>query len=168
MHMFQKVDMDQLEFNPFNMIGKDWMLVTAGNEEKANTMTASWGGVGVMWGKNVAFVFIRDSRFTKEFIDREGTFSLSFPSEKYRKEMKFLGAVSGRDEDKIKEAGVHVGYMDGIPYIDEGSMIMTCRVMSQTPIKKEDYIDGSIDGTWYASGDYHKMYIAEITGVYAR
>ena len=121
-----------------------------------------------MWGKNVAFVFIRDSRFTKEFIDREGTFSLSFPSEEYRKEMKFLGTVSGRDEDKIKESGVHVGYMDGIPYIDEGSMVLTCRVMSQTPIRKEDYLDESIDGTWYASGDYHKMYIAEITGVYAR
>lgn len=168
MHSFQKIDFDQLEINPFQMIGKDWMLVTAGDAKKANTMTASWGGVGVMWGKNVAFVFIRDSRFTKEFIDREGTFSLSFPSETYRKEMKFLGAVSGRDEDKIKEAGVHVEYMDGIPYIDEGNMVMTCRVMSRTPIKKEDYIDPSIDDAWYASGDYHNMYIAEITGVYVR
>ena len=88
MHAFQKVDIDQFEVNPFDKIGKDWMLVTAGNEEKANTMTASWGGMGVMWGKNVVFVFIRDSRFTKEFIDREGRFSLSFPSEEYRKEMK--------------------------------------------------------------------------------
>ena len=113
MHAFQKVDFDQFEVNPFDKIGKDWMLVTAGNEEKANTMTASWGGMGVMWGKNVVFVFIRDSRFTKEFIDREGRFSLSFPSEEYRKEMKFLGTVSGRDEDKIKEAGVHVAYHDG-------------------------------------------------------
>lgn len=168
MHLFQKVDFDQLDINPFEMIGKNWMLVTAGNEEKVNTMTASWGGVGVMWGKNVAYVFIRESRYTKEFIDREGTFSLSFPNETYRKEMKFLGAVSGRDEDKITESGVHVGYMDGIPYIDEGSMIMTCRVMSKTSINKEDYIDGSIDSAWYANGDYHTMYIAEITGVYVR
>ena len=57
MHSFQPVDFEQTEVNPFKMIGKDWMLVTAGNEEKANTMTASWGGVGVMWGKNVAYVF---------------------------------------------------------------------------------------------------------------
>ena len=168
MHSFQGFDFDQLEFNPFDKIGKDWMLVTAGNEEKANTMTASWGGVGVMWGKNVAFVFIRDSRYTKEFIDREGRFSLSFPSDQYRKEMKFLGTVSGRDEDKIKEAKVHVGYYDGVPYIDEGNLILICKVMSCTPIKKEDYIDDTIDGQWYASGDYHNMYVAEITHLMAR
>lgn len=168
MHLFQKLNLDELEINPFKMIGKDWMLVTSGNEEKVNTMTASWGGVGVMWGKNVVYVFIRESRYTKEFIDREGTFSLSFPNESYRKEMKFLGTVSGRDEDKIGEAGVHVGYMEGIPYIDEGNMIMTCRVMSKTFIDKKDYIDESIDSTWYANGDYHAMYIAEITGIYAR
>ena len=78
MHSFQPVDLEQMEINPFRMIGRDWMLVTAGNVEKANTMTASWGGVGIMWGKNVAYVFIRESRFTKEFVDREGRFSLSF------------------------------------------------------------------------------------------
>ncbi len=168
MHAFQKVDFDQFEVNPFDKIGKDWMLVTAGNEEKANTMTASWGGMGVMWGKNVVFVFIRDSRFTKEFIDREGRFSLSFPSEEYRKEMKFLGTVSGRDEDKIKEAGVHVAYHDGVPYIDEGKEVLLCRVMSETPITKEEFKDEKIDAAWYADQDYHKMYIAEITDILAR
>ena len=168
MHSFQPVGFEQMDVNPFKMIGKDWMLVTAGNEEKANTMTASWGGVGVMWGKNVVYVFIRDSRFTKEFVDREGRFSLSFPEEKFRKVMKFLGTVSGRNEDKIKEAGVHIGYYNGVPYIDEGSMIMICRVMSRTPIRKEDFLDDSIDTSWYASGDYHDMYIAEITDILAR
>ncbi|MDD7402477.1 MAG: flavin reductase [Butyribacter sp.] len=168
MHNFQKIDIDQMEINPFKMIGKDWMLVTAGNKEKANTMTASWGGVGVMWGKNVVYVFIRDSRFTKEFVDREGTFSLSFPSEEYRKEMKFLGTVSGRDEDKITEAGVHVNYYNDVPYIDEGNLVMICRVMSETPIKKEEFLDETLDGTWYSTKDYHNMYIAEITDILAR
>ena len=168
MHDFQKVDIEQMEINPFRMIGKDWMLVTAGNERKANTMPASWGGVGIMWGKNVAYVFIRDSRFTKEFIDREGRFSLSFPAEQYRKEMKFLGTVSGRDEDKIREAGMHIGYYDGVPYIDEGSLILICRVMSGTPIRKEDFWDRAIDEKWYAEQDYHMMYIAEITDIMAR
>jgi len=168
MHNFQGVDFGQMECNPFEMIGKGWMLVTAGNEEKANTMTASWGGMGVMWGKNVVFVFIRDSRFTKEFIDREGKFSLSFPSDRYRKEMKFLGTVSGRDEDKISEAKMNVGYYKGVPYMDEGSMVIICRVMSQTPIKKEEFLDDTIDQTWYATKDYHNMYIAEITDILVR
>lgn len=168
MHSFQEVGFAQMEVNPFKMIGQDWMLVTAGNEEKANTMTASWGGVGVMWGRNVAYIFIRESRFTKEFIDREGRFSLSFPEEKFRKEMKFLGTVSGRNEDKIKEAGVHVGYHNGVPYIDEGSMLLICRVMSKTPITKEQFIDNSLDEIWYGDKDYHTMYIAEITDILAR
>ena len=159
---------NEISKNVFDMIGKQWMLVGAAKDGKVNAMTASWGGLGVMWGKNVVFVFIRDSRFTKEFIDREGRFSLSFPSEEYRKEMKFLGTVSGRDEDKIKEAGVHVAYHDGVPYIDEGKEILLCRVMSETPITKDEFKDEKIDAAWYADQDYHKMYIAEITDILAR
>lgn len=168
MHSFQKVTDDIMEMNPFTKIGKDWMLVTAGNEEKANTMTASWGGVGVMWGKDVAYVVIRQSRFTKEFIDKEGKFSLSFPSEKYRKEMKFLGAVSGRNEDKIKEAGIDINYHDGVPFVDQADMVFICRVMSNTVLKKEDFIDKGIDEAWYKDNDYHTLYIAEITDILAR
>ena len=63
MHTFQPLPFDLIEFNPFTKIGKEWALVTAGNKEKANTMTVSWGGVGVLWGKNVAFIFVRDSRY---------------------------------------------------------------------------------------------------------
>ncbi len=168
MHNFQKVTEDMMEINPFTKIGKDWMLVTAGNEEKANTMTASWGGVGVMWGKDVAYVVIRQTRFTKEFIDKEGKFSLSFPSEKYRKEMKFLGTVSGRDEDKIKEAGIDINYHDGVPFIDQADMVFICKVMSNTFISKEDFIDKGIDEAWYKDGNYHTLYIAEITDILAR
>lgn len=168
MHSFQPLDLKDLEINPFQMIGEDWMLVTAGNEEKANTMTASWGGLGVIWGKKVVSVFIRESRYTKEFIDREQKFSLSFPGKSHRREMKFLGAVSGRTEDKITEAGVHLAYMDGIPYIDEGKLIIICRCLSKTKIEETDFLDEGIGKSFYADGDFHTMYIAEILGAYAR
>ena len=84
MHTFQPLPFDLVEFNPFTKIGKEWALVTAGNKEKANTMTVSWGGVGVLWGKNVAFIFVRDSRYTKEFIDANEFFSITFLSGQYR------------------------------------------------------------------------------------
>lgn len=168
MHSFQPFGLGELEINPFQMIGKDWMLVTAGNEEKVNTMTASWGGMGVLWNKNVVFVFIRESRYTKEFIEKEQKFSLSFPEEKYRREMKFLGTVSGRNEDKIQESGVHVGYLDGVPYIDEGRMVFICKCLSKTEIKKGDYLEDFIEKDFYANGDEHIMYVAEILGSYAR
>lgn len=168
MHAFQTAGTDLLEINPFEKIGKDWMLVTAGDEEKANTMTASWGGMGVMWGKDVVFVVIRQTRYTKEFIDAKGTFSLSFPMETYRKEMKFLGAVSGRDEDKITESGMHVAYEEGIPYIDEANLVLLCRAMSATELSMQDMLDAGIEEQWYGDGNLHTLYIAEITKVLTR
>jgi flavin reductase (DIM6/NTAB) family NADH-FMN oxidoreductase RutF len=67
-----------LELNPFTKIGKEWALVTAGTKAKSNLMTISWGGAGVLWGKNVVYIFIRDSRYTKEFVDMDEFFSISF------------------------------------------------------------------------------------------
>ena len=75
---FKEVSAEELQFNPFTKIGKEWMLVTAGDEEKHNTMTASWGGMGIMWGKNVVSVYIRPQRYTKEFVDANELFTLSF------------------------------------------------------------------------------------------
>ena len=65
---FREVKAEELTMNPFTKIGKEWLLITAGNEEKCNTMTASWGAMGVMWGKNAVTVYIRPQRYTKEFV----------------------------------------------------------------------------------------------------
>lgn len=78
MHTFQKKDKTVLTMNPFDKIGKQWMLITSGDEDKANTMTASWGGVGVLWGSDVVYIFVRQSRYTKEFIDKQDTFLSPF------------------------------------------------------------------------------------------
>ena len=74
---FREVKVEELNFNPFTKIGKEWLLITAGTEEKCNTMTASWGAMGVMWGKNAVTVYIRPQRYTKEFVDQEELFTLS-------------------------------------------------------------------------------------------
>ena len=95
MHTFQPYPIDMLDINPFTKLSKEWALVTAGDKEKSNTMTVSWGGTGVLWGKNVVFIFIRESRYTKDFIDNGEFFSLSFLSEKYRDALKYCGAHSG-------------------------------------------------------------------------
>ena len=169
MHTFQPYPIDMLEFNPFQKIGKEWMLITAGNKEKAKTMTASWGGVGVLWGKNVVFAFVRDTRYTKEFIDREETFSLTFLEEKYKSALKYLGAVSGRDEDKIGGARMHVDYhQDKTPYIDEGNLVIICKKMSATRITEEQFISSGLKEQWYADGNMHTMYVGEIIEVLAR
>ncbi len=83
-------------------------------------MTASWGGVGVLWGKNTAFIFVRDSRYTKELIDKGSYFSLTFFESSYKSALKYFGMVSGRTEDKIRNAKMNVGYFEEIPYITAG------------------------------------------------
>ena len=83
--------------------------------------------------------------------------------------LKYFGAVSGRKEDKISNAKMHVDYAsDGTPYIDEGNLVLVCRKMSATKILPEQFLDDSIDSTWYKDKDYHTMYIAEVTEILAR
>ena len=103
----KEVDVKSLNISPFTAIGDDWMLVTAGDQDSHNTMTASWGGLGVLWGAPVATCYIRQSRYTKEFVDASQTFTLSFlDPARYRRELGYLGRVSGRDEDKIAACGL--------------------------------------------------------------
>lgn len=168
MHTFQPVPIDMIECNPFTKISKEWALVTAGSKDKVNTMTVSWGGMGIMWGKNVLYIFIRDSRYTKELIDSNGFFSVTFLKEKYRDALNYCGSHSGKDEDKFEKAGITVAKKHGIPYVDEGELVFLCHKMSATKINNTDFISTDLDQKWYAEGNYHTMYIGEIIDVLAR
>lgn len=163
--MFEKISANELQENIFELIGKKWMLVTAGNEEKANTMTASWGGMGVMWGKNVAYLVIRPQRYTKEFIDKEATLTLTFYQEEYRKTLSYLGSVSGRTEDKIDKSGLTLQYLEGTPYFAEADLVMKVKKLYAQPMEESSILDSDIIDKWYPSKDYHTMYICEIEEV---
>lgn len=168
MHTFQPITSNDLEMSVFKMIGTDWMLITAEKDQKVNTMTASWGGFGVIWNKNVVYVFIRHSRFTKEFVDTSNTFSLSFFGGQQKSALKYLGAVSGRNEDKIHNARLTINHHNNTPFIDEANTILICRKIAAQPIEKGCFIDETIDSSFYQDHDYHVMYIAEITDILAR
>ena len=106
MSLFHSCSPETLNENPFHLIGKEWMLITAGTEEKYNTMTASWGGLGVLWSKNVCFCFVRPQRYTLPFLMEQDRFTLSFFTEDYRDALTYCGRHSGRDVDKAKEIGL--------------------------------------------------------------
>ncbi|MDF2539395.1 MAG: hypothetical protein K0S76_2416 [Herbinix sp.] len=165
MKQFKIIPPEMLRKNVFQSIGKEWMLITAGNQDKVNTMTASWGGLGVMYGKNVAFIVIRPQRYTKEFIDDKTTFSLSFFEKEHKKTMNYLGSVSGRVEDKIEKSGLTVEYLEDTPYFSEASYVLICRKLFKQTLNGESLLDEKLDHTWYPNGDYHDLYIAEITKV---
>ena len=162
--VFQKVKLTDLSLNPFGAIGEDWMLVTAGDEQKANTMTASWGGLGVLWGEDVAFVFIRPQRYTKEFMDAKGCFSLSF-FDGYKQEMGLLGSVSGRDRDKITESGLHLTMLDNVPAFEEARLVLVLDTVYTDEIKPEK-LPPEMVAKWYQNKDYHTVYVARIRAAY--
>lgn len=168
MHTFQPYPIEMLEFNPFTKISKDWALVTAGTKAKCNTMTVSWGGMGVLWGKNVAYIFIRDSRYTKEFIDQGEFFSVAFLDESYRNALKYCGAQSGRNEDKWKAANLTPAFRHSIPYPDEANLVIICKKMAAVPISEDTFVDPEIMKKWYPDNDMHTMYVGEIIDVMAR
>lgn len=168
MHTFQPYPIDVLEMNPFTKIGKEWALVTAGNKAKYNTMTVSWGGVGVLWGKNVVNLYIRDSRYTKEFIDGGEFFSVSFLSENYREALNYCGSHSGRDGDKFHAAGLTPAFRHSIPYPDEANFVILCKKMAAIPMPEDSFTDASIMKKWYSEGDMHTMYVGEIIDIMAR
>ena len=161
----EKIEVKDFQGNPFEMIGNGWMLVAAEKQGKMNAMTASWGGVGVMWGKNVVYVVIRQSRFTKEFVDRSDTFSLSFLPECYRKELNYFGTVSGRDEDKIAKAGLQISHQGETPYFSEAKTVMLCKKLFAQKLDPSCFLADWIDEKWYADHDYHTLYIAEIENI---
>lgn len=162
---FKEIKPEEITRNPFTMIGKDWLLVTAEHDGKANTMTASWGGVGIMWGKQVAFVFLRPQRFTKELVDQEATFSLSVLDNSYRKTLSYLGTVSGRDEDKIAKAGLTLAHAGETPYFTEANTVLICKKLYVQDFKPECFLTNTEIDKWYPEKDFHTMYVVEIEKV---
>ena len=168
MHTFQPYPIELYEANPFTLIGEQWYTITAEKDGKVNTMTANWGTLGSLWGKYVAIIYVRESRLTHEFLDACDYFSITNYHKNNRSALKYLGSVSGRDEDKIAGARFHINYDSGVPFIDEGTFSLICKKMSRTELTPDQFIDPGIEKEWYKEGDYHTMYVGEIIKALAR
>ncbi len=165
---FIAIKPEEITENPFKLIGKDWALVTAGDKKKLNTMTISWGGVGIMWGKPVAFTFIRPQRYTMEFLQKQNYYTMAFFDEQYRAALNFCGTKSGRDHDKIKETNLTTLFTDeGVPYFEEAKLVFVCKKMYAQKLNSESIILKPDIEKWY-NNDYHTMFISEITNVFIK
>jgi flavin reductase (DIM6/NTAB) family NADH-FMN oxidoreductase RutF len=161
--MFSKIDPKNLHDNVFSMIGDQWMLIAAGDRTRCNMMTASWGGLGVLWNRKVATVYIRPQRYTYEFMEKCKCFSLSFFGPEFRSQLQICGSKSGRDIDKVKESGLTVKYSQGgTPCFAEAELVLLCRKLYYSDIDPSHFLDPSV-AEYYKSKDYHRLYIGEIT-----
>ena len=151
--------------NPFTLISKDWMLITAGGPDAWNTMTASWGGLGHLWNFDVAFIFVRPTRHTRGFIERSTGFSLSFFGEEHRRALNVCGSVSGRTTDKAKAAGITPRSFEaaGGPFVsfEEARLVLVCRKIHAQDLDPAGFIDPTIE-SHYLERDWHRLYVGAI------
>ena len=169
MENFRQIDPNEITDNFIRTIGQEWMLITAGNRESCNTMTASWGMIGYIWGRPAAQFMVRPQRYTREFVDREERVTLSFFSPEYHAALQYCGSRTGRTEDKIRNAGLTVAYTDDdVPALAEARLILQCRKLYVGQIRSEEFVGRRCDTKWYSQHDYHKVYITEIERVYVR
>lgn len=179
----KQIDVKTLNENVFETIGKEWMLVTAGTTDKYNLMTASWGGLGWLWNRPVAFVFIRPERYTFEFAEQSEYMTLSFlgTSKEARDVHKVCGSKSGRDMNKVEVCGLEVEPVDGgaVAY-KQSRLTLVCRKLYADALKPECFADTAVRDKWYSSSEeakkldsgitagLHKMYVVEIVAAYVK
>ena len=159
---FKKISPCDIEENLIKMLSKGWTLITAKNGEKVNTMTASWGGFGEMWNKDVSAIVVRPSRHTFKFIENSDYYTLSFLGDEYRDKLTFCGRNSGRDVDKIKECGFTVKGDENIAYFDEAKYVFVCKKLYVSDVDKNSFVSGDFANEMYPDPDIHKMFLGEI------
>jgi len=161
--MFKKISPEKLNKNAIHLLSKDWMLITAGELENFNNMTASWGGFGYLWNKPVAYIFVRPPRYTYEFIEKNDFFTISFFEETFRDMLNLAGTKSGREIDKMQGLGLTpIKSTNNSIYYKEASIVLECRKLYFSDIDSNHFIDENIIKN-YPKHDFHRMYIAEIT-----
>ncbi len=152
------------ETDIFAQFDKKWALLTAGNKDKFNTMTISWGGLGTIWNKPVATVYVRTSRYTYEFMEENEYFTISFYPEEYKKTLGVLGAKSGRDMDKMNDSGLTAKEIDNSMTFDEADVTLVCKKLFKQELDTANMPE-KIAETVYGNDAPHVMFIGEVVDI---
>ena len=167
----KNIEFTELQQNAAQLIGKQWMLITAGTPDSFNCMTASWGGLGFLWNRPVAFIFVRPNRHTAAFIDAQEKLTLSFMPESYRQDLIFCGRNSGRDVDKMAHTALRPLPLssDSVAY-EDADLVLECRKMFKSEMQQADFINwAEVSPAFYAEDNpLHLLYICEITATLVR
>jgi flavin reductase (DIM6/NTAB) family NADH-FMN oxidoreductase RutF len=163
MENYRIISPEEFDNSPFRLIGKEWMLITAPDESKESgvtAMTASWGGLGVLWNTPVATIYVRPQRHTYSLLENNERISLCFLGDGHRKDLAQCGSKSGKDFDKILECGLKVDEIDGVKVISDSQTVMVCKKLYADDLKEEKFIDRS--HLSHYNGDFHRFYVLEI------
>jgi flavin reductase (DIM6/NTAB) family NADH-FMN oxidoreductase RutF len=162
----QKINPEELTRNTFTLIDEDWFLLTAGNINSFNMMTASWGGFGILWNKPVVFCFVRPQRYTYKYMEASSLFTMSFFDEKHREILNYCGKFSGRQTDKVIATGLKTfNSPGGSVFYEQAKLMLECTKLYYSDINPEQFLLEGINSN-YPKKDYHRMYIGEINSCF--
>ena len=162
------IDISQFDSEIFNLWGTKWLLLTSGDLDKKdyNCMTVAWGSIGVMWNRPFVQVVVRPTRHTDLFMNKYDSFTVTAFPEEYRDKLKYLGSVSGRDEDKIEKSGLTLIKSDSVscPSFKEAELSIECRKIYSSKFVPEDFLDKDIENS-YPEKDYHNVYFGQVLSI---
>lgn len=178
----KQINLKSIKVNPFELIGNNWMVISAGDKKAFNMMTASWGHLGALWGHSLdgnptAEIFVRPSRYTDKFIDKKDYFVLSFFNhKKYKKDLLYIGSHSGKDVNKLSRTKLHVVFQNNLPCFKEAKLTLICRKIYKGKLEKANFIDKKIIDEFYTSDPkirsiynracWHNVYVGEVIKAY--
>ncbi|MCQ2446838.1 MAG: flavin reductase [Clostridia bacterium] len=160
--MLREIRPKEWNDNLFKAIGKDWLLVGAGDEKAYNVMTASWGEAGVLWGRDVMTVFIRPQRYTFGFMESGDYFSCQIFPDALHDIHKICGTKSGRDIDKARACNLTPVFDEKAPYFKEARAVVICRKLYHDIMREEAFVDRDVLEEDYPERDLHHIYIGKI------
>ncbi|MCK9548646.1 MAG: flavin reductase [Sphaerochaeta sp.] len=169
--MYVDIPIEHLQINPFTAIGSDGFLITAGTADRFNTMTATWGAMGHLWGRNTVTVYVRPSRLTHELLASSEGFTISFLPPDLKHILTWCGEHSGRDWDKVKETGLKMACIDGPEggeriTFKQAALVFSCTKAAVLPLDKSAFVLPVIE-EHYRDGDYHTMIIGFVDSILA-
>lgn len=158
------MDVKDFNSNPFELFHRGWALVTAGNAEKFNTMTVSWGSMGTLWNKPVVTVYVKPVRYTSEFLKTQDRFTVSFYGPEHRKALSLLGSKSGRDGDKVAESGLTPKFLENGVTFEEASRTFVLKKIYEAPFVPEQ-VPAFAHDAYYTEEAEHIVFIGEVEEV---
>jgi flavin reductase (DIM6/NTAB) family NADH-FMN oxidoreductase RutF len=168
---FVTVTPEEFNENIFNLVSKDWTVITAG--EEPNSMVASWGGVGIMFNKPVTWCFLRANRYTLEKIKETGFYTMCYFPEQHKGDIMPFGTKSGRNTDKMAQTKLTPMLTPaGAPAYEEAKIIIECKLIAAPTVSKDEFYtqEGKdfLQGGYDEAKDWHKLVYGEITKIYIK
>jgi flavin reductase (DIM6/NTAB) family NADH-FMN oxidoreductase RutF len=171
--LFEPISPEEICDNVFTLVGRVFPVITAGKQDHYNSMTASGGGLGMLFKKPTTWCILQANRYTLELIQKERTYTMSYFPPDYNAQILFLGSKSGRDSEKMKEVELtSVQIPSGDMSFREARLIIECKLTELTTPNPNDFCTQEakdyINEAYKEITDYRKYVFGEITHVWVK